>query len=169
MKQLEQYHEIEKRANQMISEAREELKQVLFKQWDTDIEIKQAIDKLYESENYWWNACGEIRNGIRIDIKIYSKIEQELLKEYFGERHSLDFDSKNNVLSQYIGEDYIIISYETNDVYQYGKLLFNRDQYKDKQELFNLINQHQEKSGVYGEVFLVHRYGELELINTLNK
>lgn len=174
--QLESF-ESETRAEQskIQSQIQNELNAV-FDDWK---ELQDAIKKLESFDKVeYYGAEDGIYSFVRFDLTDVPEREQDYLRDYLMDKHCMYPEFKNDVLTQFQGDDCILIQDEhgrDNGVYQGHKCILDEDEYKDEDGEINeerrneLIEQHMERTGWYPGVFRLTRYGDVYPVNTQAK
>jgi hypothetical protein len=141
--------------------------------------LQSAVANLESFEGVEYFSEGEdICSFVRFDcLADVADRERDYLESYLSGRGVL-VDWKNEVLSQYLGPDCIIIQDDhgrDNGVYQEHKQLFDEDDYRDEdgeideQKRNALIESHMERTGCWPGVFRVTRHGDVYPVNTNKK
>lgn len=162
---IEKLDKLNEEKNLKFSEIREEY----FKYLDSHKIIKE-LTALQDSkpDGYMLNEFGDVESWKRIALD-FSDFEDErlesLLNEYLLENYFFHVDFKNNCLIQNQGPEEIIINDE-GDVFCGSKCIISKNNYENKTDLYQQIENYMEKTGYYPGVFYCDRYGELTLVNT---
>lgn len=156
----------------------EEIKAKLQIEWNKVfndmVQIRDAVSKLEQSNDYMGNEYGEICSWVNFDLSDFKDCK-EFFQEYMRERNFIEVDFQNDTLIMSHGDDNLIIQDDTrrdNGVWQGGKLVIDESDYKtedgeiDETKRNALIEAHMEKTGYFPGVYRIDYHGNVFPVNT---
>ena len=175
-RQLDLLTEAETKLKKSIEDLKKE-KQFLFdRHFNECPEIKKAVEKLEGKEVFYEWLEDYILISIAVNFSELTDENREYFAAYLYEAHNFLLEKKEykTIENSYYTLSYIdfsnyIIQDDGAVCNSQGDIVFEKDQYKNKDELHSLIEKDMEEKGEFTSVFECDHYGNLTLVNTQTK
>lgn len=154
----------------------EEIETQLQAEWnkvfDDSTQLKEALAKLEQSNDYHWDRFGEIASYIRFYPKDFENCKRYLIA-YMREYHYVEIDFDCDILTRSVGPA-IVINDDDGGVYDQDgdKFFIKKSDYRDEDGKLDLvkrnelIEEYMEKTGCFPGVYSSDHYGNISSVKT---
>lgn len=168
MKPLEKLQQIRQQEQQTLKELESEILGSIDASYLK--EICEKLDNTYDLTQVEYDEW--FHQWVRIDLDRLAKIDFDdddqvnALINVLDEHDCLRLDVKNECLTKSIGPSILIN--DDGDVLDQdsGKWIISKDDYENENELYNMIENHMDKTGYFPSVVRCDRYGNAFFVNT---